>query len=84
MAKKRLYDIVLFGATGFTGGLTAERPMWSWLHHCGIWTAELEWFHANRCIPDVMGINTYRGTVPHAAVAGGFEPIIATPPRPVH
>jgi len=24
MAKKRLYDIVLFGATGFTGGLTAE------------------------------------------------------------
>lgn len=23
-AKKRLYDIVLFGATGFTGGLTAE------------------------------------------------------------
>ena len=41
------------------GALDRERPMWRWLHGAGIDDAELEWFLANPCPPDVVGINHY-------------------------
>ena len=43
-----------------TGRLGPESLMWSWLRGLGgVDESELEWFRANPCPPDVVGINHY-------------------------
>lgn len=42
-----------------TGGLTEERPLWRWLLEAGVAREELEWFRANPCPPDILGVNYY-------------------------
>ena len=41
------------------GQLNRDRPMWTYLRQSGINEAELDWFLANPCPPDLMGINHY-------------------------
>jgi dTDP-4-dehydrorhamnose reductase len=42
------------------GRITREHPMWDYLTRIGgICAAELEWFNAHPCPPDVLGINHY-------------------------
>ncbi len=35
------------------------HPMWPYLRDAGISEAELDWFRANPCPPDIMGLNYY-------------------------
>jgi dTDP-4-dehydrorhamnose reductase len=42
-----------------TGRLSPRSRMWGWLRAVGIDEEELEWFRANPCPPDVIGINHY-------------------------
>ena len=41
------------------GRLTKEKPLWTWLRRAGITEGELEWFGANECPPDLVGVNHY-------------------------
>jgi len=41
------------------GRLSPDRPMWEWLRSVGATEAELEWFLAHPCPPDILGINHY-------------------------
>ncbi len=42
-----------------TGRLGPADRMWRHLRHLGIPEGELQWFQANRCGPDLVGINHY-------------------------
>lgn len=42
------------------GRVTRDHALWPWLvERCGAGRAELDWFAANPCAPDVIGINHY-------------------------
>jgi dTDP-4-dehydrorhamnose reductase len=42
------------------GRITREHPMWDYFTRvCEIGESELEWFNANPCPPDIVGINHY-------------------------
>jgi dTDP-4-dehydrorhamnose reductase len=42
------------------GRITREHTLWNYFtRECGIGESELEWFNANSCPPDVIGINHY-------------------------
>ena len=42
------------------GRITREHPLWDYFTRvCGIQEAELEWFAAHPCPPDIIGINHY-------------------------
>jgi dTDP-4-dehydrorhamnose reductase len=41
------------------GRVNGEHPLWGFLRRAGTAAAELEWFQANACPPDVLGINHY-------------------------
>ncbi len=45
------------------GKVDLYHPMWRYLTHVGIAPDELTWFRENRCPPDIIGINTYLGSV---------------------
>lgn len=42
-----------------SGRLDRYHPLWGYLRWVGIGEAELEWFNANPCPPDVIGLNYY-------------------------
>ncbi|HEU4828280.1 MAG TPA: family 1 glycosylhydrolase [Gemmatimonadales bacterium] len=42
-----------------TGSLHPQARMWRHLRDLGIGTSELEWFQANACAPDILGLNHY-------------------------
>jgi dTDP-4-dehydrorhamnose reductase len=41
------------------GSIRRGHPMWRYLRRVGISQAELDWFVANPCPPDIIGINHY-------------------------
>jgi dTDP-4-dehydrorhamnose reductase len=41
------------------GRVHRAHPMWDYLRWTGIGAAELEWFAANPCPPDILGVNYY-------------------------
>lgn len=41
------------------GLVNPSHPMWSYLRQAGVEEAELLWFEANPCPPDIIGINRY-------------------------
>ncbi len=41
------------------GRLGPDDRLWRHLRHCGIEARELEWFRANQCPPDMVGVNHY-------------------------
>jgi dTDP-4-dehydrorhamnose reductase len=41
------------------GRVHGAHPMWDYLRGAGVGAAELEWFAANPCPPDILGINHY-------------------------
>ena len=46
-----------------TGHVDPYHPMWQYLTYVGVAPDELAWFRENRCPPDVIGVNTYLGSV---------------------
>jgi dTDP-4-dehydrorhamnose reductase len=42
-----------------SGRVNREHPLWRWLHQRGATAAELEFFVAHPCLPDVVGLNYY-------------------------
>ncbi len=41
------------------GRLDRQHPLWGYLRWVGIAEDELDWFRANRCPPDIIGLNHY-------------------------
>lgn len=41
------------------GRVDRHHPLWDYLHKAGIPEAQLDWFLANPCPPDILGINRY-------------------------
>src|SRR3546814_12131553 len=62
MAKRRKYDIVLLGATGFTGQLTAEYLV----NHGG---ADLKWALAGRSLDKLKLVRARLADLNHAAAS---------------
>lgn len=41
------------------GSVDRDHPLWRYLRRAGITSAELDWFVANPCVPNIFGINRY-------------------------
>ncbi len=41
------------------GHVDSHHPLWGYFHSVGVKPAELSWFQANPCPPDIMGMNYY-------------------------
>jgi dTDP-4-dehydrorhamnose reductase len=52
-------DRRVLGFDLLTGRIEAGHPLWSYLLASGATEEELAWFRANRCPPDVIGLNYY-------------------------
>jgi len=42
-----------------SGKVVEEHPLWGYLKLCGINDDELNYFHQNNCVPDIIGLNYY-------------------------
>jgi beta-glucosidase len=53
-------EIVFLALDLLTGRFKgADHPLYGWAIRHGLSPSDLEWFQANRCTPDVLGINLY-------------------------
>src|SRR3546814_19686980 len=69
MAKRRKYDIVLLGATGFTGQLTAEYLV----NHGG---ADLKWALAGRSLDKLKLVRARLADLNPAAASLDLQPVV--------
>jgi dTDP-4-dehydrorhamnose reductase len=88
-AKTRFYNQRRWLAWDLLCGMVDRgHPLWRYLTDSGATTQELDWFRANRCPPDVVGVNYYITSErwldhrrehypPHEVGAEGFADVVA-------